>query len=588
MKRLILTAILTTFLGLSVQVIGSSFHAATNGKSSGNGSIENPWDLKTALKKSTIKPGDTLWIHPGTYLGVYKSTLNGNANAPIIVKAISDFEVILDGNVTSNDAVFSIEGTFVWYIGLTITNSNPNRIEGMPNLSTRDGVYFIGANNKLINCIIHNNGGCGIGFWKPAINAEIYGCIVYHNGYRGTTRGHGHGIYLQNQTGTKLITDNIFFNSFGIGIHAYSEGYENKGFKIEGNTFFNSGLPGADFLERHIIAGGLKPVDDVVVNENYFYNKPNYASKAGVQFGYSSANSKAEFTNNYVVESSFYNIKNWNSVTFTGNSMVSSTKQMQLIAFDSFFNINNPNFNNNQYYKGNLGLLTFQEWKNATNQDGSSTYSSSVPTSTTYFIRKNQFEAGRANLIVYNWGNQKNVDIDFSEVLSVGYEYEIYDVSCLSCGPISFGIYDGSPISVSMELTDIELPNGQLPNLNEFVHTAPLFGVFIIKCLNLADNSQSTEIETNTPDLDFQLLNIENIYPNPVVNNMTVSINSHETSIVEMNIVDLMGRTVYSENIFINRGLNEHQCNLSSLKQGVYVVNISNGSNKTSAKITKI
>lgn len=42
-----------------------------------------------------------------------------------------------------------------------------------------------------------------------AIDSEVPGCLICDNGWIGPDRDHGPGIYDQNQTGTKLVTDNI-------------------------------------------------------------------------------------------------------------------------------------------------------------------------------------------------------------------------------------------------------------------------------------------------------------------------------------------------------------------------------------------
>ena len=181
---------------------------------------------------------------------------------------------------TEASAVLRIDGNYTWFWGLTISNSASTGSNYY-----KDGVFFGGANGKLINCIISNNGGNGIGFWQTAVNSEVYGCIIYHNGYSGDTRGHGHGIYGQNSSLLKIIRDNIMFHSYGIGIHIYSESGSIQGFSIEGNAIFNSGIPGAAFIERNILIGGLQEADRITITGNHIYNRPNYQSKASVQLG---------------------------------------------------------------------------------------------------------------------------------------------------------------------------------------------------------------------------------------------------------------------------------------------------------------
>ncbi|MCB0474893.1 MAG: hypothetical protein KDC69_04410, partial [Flavobacteriaceae bacterium] len=47
------------------------------GKSTGDGSLLNPWDLQTALnqKNDVVNGGDTIWLHEGVYTGRYISKI---------------------------------------------------------------------------------------------------------------------------------------------------------------------------------------------------------------------------------------------------------------------------------------------------------------------------------------------------------------------------------------------------------------------------------------------------------------------------------------------------------------------------------
>src|SRR6185295_4046668 len=47
--------------------VHSGFYVASNGSSSGSGSMTAPWDLQTALNHpAAVHPGDTIWVRGGT------------------------------------------------------------------------------------------------------------------------------------------------------------------------------------------------------------------------------------------------------------------------------------------------------------------------------------------------------------------------------------------------------------------------------------------------------------------------------------------------------------------------------------------
>src|SRR4051794_19137990 len=51
----------------------AGWYAAPNGSATGQGTINSPWDLATAVKggpnSASVQPGDTIWVRGGTYLG---------------------------------------------------------------------------------------------------------------------------------------------------------------------------------------------------------------------------------------------------------------------------------------------------------------------------------------------------------------------------------------------------------------------------------------------------------------------------------------------------------------------------------------
>ena len=110
----------------------AEWHAAPNGTSQGDGTRSQPWDLKTALNHpAAVKPGDTIWLHEGTYRGHFQGNLKGTEQAPIIVRQSPGERAIIDGNfnllVTKSADVFEVAGAYTWYWGFEITSSHANR-----------------------------------------------------------------------------------------------------------------------------------------------------------------------------------------------------------------------------------------------------------------------------------------------------------------------------------------------------------------------------------------------------------------------------------------------------------------------------
>jgi hypothetical protein len=568
------------FLATLFTADASVFYVSVNGSSRGLGTITATWDLQTALSHPFgVLPGDTILILGGVYKGVFESTLRGREGSPIIVRAYPGQEVTLDGNVPKDaDGVLNINGQHTWYWGLTITNS-----DSIGDNYYKDGVYFIGPNNKLINCIIHNNGGNGIGFWRPAINSEIYGCIIYHNGFKGTSRGHGHGIYAQNESGTKFIRDNIIFNSYGIGIHIYTEGGSIQGFLIEGNTIFNSGMPGSGFIERNILVGGGQPADRVSIKNNFFYNRPGYPSKASVQLGYSVANRNGEFSGNYMVDGTLQIIKGWNAMQVLDNKLLSHNEKIQLISFDNFSNLRNPVFNNNNYFRGTISSNTFNDWQKSSGQDRNSQYSSSIPSQTMVSVHENRYDKGRGHIIVYNWDNNDEVSVNLLPFLSRGDYFRVYDALNMFGAPVLEGVYKGGAVSLSLKSTAFDLPIRADSNRDALTHTLPGFGVFVVQSQGKED------IQIINPGIVSEALplKISKCYPNPTVDILAVEFYSPEQKTVFAKVFDDSGKGVINERYNAIMGTNIWVTNLAALSGGVYIVSISDGDKRTTCRVLK-
>ena len=102
------------FIICFTNVIGfsqTSFHVfpkddVTNpGSSLGDGTLDNPWDLQTAIsqKPQSVNGGDTIWLHNGIYTGRFVSKLRStNQGKQIVVSSAEDEWAVLNGNIKSS------------------------------------------------------------------------------------------------------------------------------------------------------------------------------------------------------------------------------------------------------------------------------------------------------------------------------------------------------------------------------------------------------------------------------------------------------------------------------------------------------
>jgi hypothetical protein len=179
----------------------ADFFASPAGATStapGTGTITNPWALQTALAQpAAVHPGDTIWLRGGKYTGNFTSYLTGTALAPIKVRQYAGERATLDGNVnpavlgTIAPALAVSNGAYTWFWGFEVMNSNPNRWNptsgSNPSDARNRGIYMTVPGTKIINCVIHDTGQ-GIESWQGAVNAELYGNIIYYNGWNAPDR----------------------------------------------------------------------------------------------------------------------------------------------------------------------------------------------------------------------------------------------------------------------------------------------------------------------------------------------------------------------------------------------------------------
>ncbi len=436
----------------------AEFFVSPTGTDGGNGSQKSPWSLAKALSHpGGVKPGDTIWLRGGTYTGNFTSHLKGTARAPIVVRQYPGERATLDGNVNpavrgDGKPVLAVQdGAFTWFWGFEVMNSNPERsnpVSGSHPIDARGyGIFITAAGTKIINVVVHDTGQ-GISCGPAAKDVELYGNIIYFNGWTAPDRGHGHGIYVQNyEGGSKLIKHNVLFNGFSYNLHAYGSsaaGFVNS--TVEENVWF---------LGVTLI-GGLSgfSISGTQVTGNYSWGSPTAV-------GYFSKNCNAmTVSGNYFVNvghSSAYTPPT-DPLCRAAFSLRSNTIVGDLDGFKA------ADYPNNTYYS-----------------------KTSPPTQDKLTVLSNAYEAGRATIVVYNWDGSATQAVDLTGVVAPGAAYEIRNVQNFYGPPVVSGTYAGGTVTLPMTGLTPATPIGYEAR----PPTGPAFNVFVVMPTHTAAGTPS-------------------------------------------------------------------------------------------------
>lgn len=466
------------------------FHASPDGQPTGDGSKMAPWDLATALRKAdVVGPGDTLWLRKGTYRGGFECHLQGNADAPVTIRQAPGERATIDCRPrdTQDSGLFIAAGNHSVFWGFEVTCSDPKRKTAnggsWPDDIRRGGVFSRASHVKFVNLIVHDTAG-GFGFWSEGEGGEIYGSIIYHNGWQGPDRGHGHAIYAQNHTHSKRLADNILFRQFGSGIHCYgSDKAFVQGFEISGNVAFQNGiLAGPNAGTPGIFVGGGKCVERLTVTANFTFD-------GGIQCDYpwGNTNRDVDLRENYVVGSLF--VRDFKDVQVIGNTIISPSG-LVILESSGMLDTSSYVWNNNHYYRTanewsgfeiasgeKRRGMEFDGWRQSTGFDDAASFDRQ-PSGAHVFVRPNEYEPGRAHVAVFNWDRAETVDIDVRGVLEIGDEYRLVSAQDVFGEPLLSGRYGGGPLRLTMQPHSAAVPVG-MPDF-EPPATEPVFGAYLV------------------------------------------------------------------------------------------------------------
>lgn len=439
-------------LFLAMPMVAAEFFVATNGTDDGKGTKESPWSLKKAFSPPTaIKPGDTLWLRGGTYTGTHLSHLKGLDGRPIMVRPYPGEHVVFDNAGTGNDPGLDIRGNDAWYWDFEFINSSTDRGSAAGDVDRGAGVHLLGPRTKLINIVVHDTGQ-GVLSTDAAPDAEINGSLFYYNGEDGPDRGHGHGIYVQNGSGSKRVVDNILFDNFGWGIHAYTEGGMLDNLHFEGNTSFNNGLLSqvSGATTNILVGANGSPADTptsstkVAKNTTLISNVTYWSEDHGIgaNLGFNKGIASPTILDNYLAR---------------GDA---------LVLINAFRPI--PMSGNTVY--GKITGFAASEFPH-------NTFLANPPTGVRVLVRPNQYVPGRANITVLNWDKAPTVGVSLKGILKAGTPYEIRNAQNFFGPAVLSGTYDGS--------STLSLPMNGLAPATPIGRTAPAptgpeFQVFVV------------------------------------------------------------------------------------------------------------
>lgn len=443
-------------------------YVAPDGKPGNPGTKEAPLDFASVLSSnSPAKPGTVVWLKGGTYRGPFDKaqTPCGAAGKPLVFRALPGERVTLTAGVEAG-SVLTARGNWVWFWGVEIT-TDPDVPKGRG-----DTVKVAGGNGlKLINLVIHDTPNrSGIGGWDVGDDQEFYGCVVYRVGFKSDA--YAHGTYTQNSKKhtVKRITDCLFFDTYGFGVHCYGQDPALANYRFDGVGAWGNGLlPGSEKPVVNFLVGCYKDADNMVLRDCFTYFPREGKFKRGADVGYVAKDNGEALVENctFVGGIPALHIVNWRQPIVRGNRIASPHGLVQLVKPESAstaayawdkntyyaMGVEKPfSFNTNSYRwrsDGSTRLCTAEEWKAAFKLDAHSQFLS-APEGVWTIARVNRYDSQQVHLAVYNWTGSPRVALDLSAVLKPGQTFRILKVDDLWGEPALKGQYDGKPVDIAI------------------------------------------------------------------------------------------------------------------------------------------
>ncbi len=483
---------------------GCDFYAAPLGSQTspsgqlGSGTLNNPWDLQTALnKKSVVTSGKTLCLRGGVYYGIFTSSIEGTATNPTTVRSFPGEWAVIDDNLvdTLSENMTATTGFTrckfssgkKWPNGthvivdnevMQVNNDTVTYPDALTCLRARTGTtavaHSIGApvrpgevNIFIVNGsyvhfrdfevrnsdpsrikarTIYNPDGTWtvthsslrpLGIYVFGVNNKFINLII-----RNT--GDAYGIW-STSANTEIYGNFIYNNGWisplrghGHGVYAQNKnGYQ----YIHDNVFFNN-----FFVGLQIFGTQGAPLSGFRVSGNLFLNDGTIFEGVG-----GNAAKDIEFTKNY-----FYG----------EDSYVSNPPPTQISGKDcNVLNCSADELANYVKITNNYGFS-----ENSTQVTDGTVKKN--PVGLDIFYQPNKEQLGRGLIYVYNYDKKDSVSVSVSKILKdqsrlnelANKDYEIYDIQNLAGEPVKRGTYNAGVIDLDMRLTKLEPVEGYAIN----------------------------------------------------------------------------------------------------------------------------
>lgn len=406
-----MSGVMLVFLIVSNIANASAWFVSPSGSVNGAGTIDSPWSLERAiLNNDIVQPGDTIWLRGGIYYYEdrrhfkkgYEFDLKGTASLPITIRNFNGERARIDGGMWTDEAKYlHIHGLEIYISEMVAAAAaSPDGLRysteesSWPTDMGPGGHMAIlqGTGIKLINNIIHDARG-GVSMWGAVDgDSELYGNIIYDNGWVGPDRFHGPGIYAQNYTkesihgDAKIFRDNLVLENNSLPLQIYgSSGAYIENFYLEGNVFKPLAGSGRDYC----MVGGSRPSK---LEANQVIG--NMIIDADLRIGLADNNNNAVVTDNTVIDGKIIYAP-YNNLIESGNVI--------------------------------------------------------NPESVKVFLRTNEYEEGRAHLVIHQpVGEIVSMLVDFGSFLSVGDVFRILDPKNVWGAALQVGTYTGSAVNVEV------------------------------------------------------------------------------------------------------------------------------------------